>query len=196
MDRNSSPPPPKDPYPTNTENSIFEKRIAAKLDERAFDTVNRSNEKLSACEMGEERQNQRSTLIKSANDISGTVESQDELLQSDLVDNAKLTGADQISIRPDTLRAAKRRLQCFNFADYQLCTVTYLNFSNETVNLINLKSFKYSTFVFLLIFFKGHGLYRIIQHTVKRNTYGKFCLMSRRRVVLIYWSVLILATFS
>uniref|UniRef100_A0A1I7W4R5 SH3 domain-containing protein n=1 Tax=Loa loa TaxID=7209 RepID=A0A1I7W4R5_LOALO len=106
VDRNSSPSPPKDPYPT-VENTSDNKTI--KLDERIFDTADHLNKKLSSSisEIVEKHQiqQQKSMMIKS----NSTMIQQNKQLALDLVDNMKLTRADQISIRPDTLRAAKRR---------------------------------------------------------------------------------------
>ncbi|VDN87745.1 unnamed protein product, partial [Brugia pahangi] len=112
IDRNSSPSPPKDPYPT-VENT-FDNKIA-KLDERrTFDTLDHClNKKLSssAIEVMEKQQQQQQQNNNTTNSSSNsTAIVQDEQLALNLVDNTKLTRADQISIRPDTLRAAKRRL--------------------------------------------------------------------------------------
>ncbi|VDN85360.1 unnamed protein product [Brugia pahangi] len=108
IDRNSSPSPPKDPYPT-VENT-FDNKIA-KLDERrTFDTLDHClNKKLSssAIEVMEKQQQQNNNTTNSSSNSTAIV--QDEQLALNLVDNTKLTRADQISIRPDTLRAAKRR---------------------------------------------------------------------------------------
>ncbi|VDO44775.1 unnamed protein product [Onchocerca flexuosa] len=109
LNRNSSPSPPKDPYPT-AENTFDNK--AAKLDERTFDTIDHLNKNISssASEIVEKHQSQqpaKNTMMKSSSAaILG-----DEQLASNLIDKTKLTRADQISIRPDTLRAAKRRLE-------------------------------------------------------------------------------------
>ncbi|KAK6109045.1 Ankyrin repeat family protein [Brugia pahangi] len=108
IDRNSSPSPPKDPYPT-VENT-FDNKIT-KLDERrTFDTLDHClNKKLSssAIEVMEKQQQQNNNTTNSSSNSTAIV--QDEQLALNLVDNTKLTRADQISIRPDTLRAAKRR---------------------------------------------------------------------------------------
>lgn len=107
MDRNSSPSPPKDPYPTAE--ITFDNKIA-KLEERTFDTVDHPSKKLSSStsEVVEKH------LPQQQKNSNATVW-QDEQLSSNLVDNTKLTRADQISIRPDTLRAAKRRLKIVSF---------------------------------------------------------------------------------
>ncbi|CAG9532899.1 unnamed protein product [Cercopithifilaria johnstoni] len=106
VDRNSSPSPPKDPYPT-VENT-FDNKIT-KLEEKTFDVVDHQNKKLSSStsEIVEKHvpQEQKNIIMKS----SSTAVMQDEQLSSNMVDNTKLARADQISIRPDTLRAAKRR---------------------------------------------------------------------------------------
>lgn len=106
MDRNSSPSPPKDPYPT-IENT-FDNKIS-KIEEKTLDSVDHISKKLpsSTSEIVDEheKQKQKNIIVKS----SGAAVTQDEQLSSGMVANTKLTGADQISIRPDTLRAAKRR---------------------------------------------------------------------------------------
>ncbi|KAL3986261.1 Ankyrin repeat family protein [Acanthocheilonema viteae] len=106
VDRNSSPSPPKDPYPT-VENTFNNER--AKLEEKTFDAVDHLSKKLSSStsEIVEKLvpQEQKNIIMKS----NSTAVMQDEQLPSKTVDSTKLTGADQISIRPDTLRAAKRR---------------------------------------------------------------------------------------
>lgn len=109
MDRNSSPSPPKDPYPT-AENTSDNK--AAKPDERIFDTIDHLNKNLSSStsEIVEKHLSQqpaKNTVMKSSSAmILGNEQS-----AANLIDRTKLTRADQISIRPDTLRAAKRRLE-------------------------------------------------------------------------------------
>ncbi|VDK68306.1 unnamed protein product [Litomosoides sigmodontis] len=105
-DRNSSPSPPKDPYPT-IENT-FDNKIS-EVEEKTFNSVDHLSEKLlsSTAEMADKHaaQKQKNLIVRS----SGAAVMQDGQLSSNTVANAKLTGADQISIRPDTLRAAKRR---------------------------------------------------------------------------------------
>ncbi|KAM3716629.1 Apoptotic enhancer 1 protein [Dirofilaria immitis] len=107
-DRNSSPSPPKDPYPT-AENT-FDNKIA-KQEERTLDTVDHSYKNLSSSisEVVEKHLPQKSTVIHPGN----TAVLDDEQLPSNLINTTKLTRADQISIRPDTLRAAKRRSWAF-----------------------------------------------------------------------------------
>ncbi|VDM12825.1 unnamed protein product, partial [Wuchereria bancrofti] len=113
IDRNSSPSPPKDPYPT-VENT-FDNKIA-KLDERRT-SDHCLNKKLSSStieimEKQQQKNNNNNTTMTKTTNSSGsnsTTIVQNERLALNLVDNTKLTRADQISIRPDTLRAAKRR---------------------------------------------------------------------------------------
>lgn len=112
MDRNSSPSPPKDPYPT------VENTFDNKVEEKTFDAVDHLSKKLSSStsELVEKHvpQERKNIIMKSSS--SGMM--QDEQLSSTLVDSMKLARADQISIRPDTLRAAKRRLKNSSFFFY------------------------------------------------------------------------------
>lgn len=102
IDRDISPSPPKDPYPTTSENSSENEM---KSDEKKFDPLIRNGSKPSLPSVTSKMMDKQQKGIK----IGGTVILDDDLLVSDLVDDVKLARADQISIRPDTLRAAKRR---------------------------------------------------------------------------------------
>uniref|UniRef100_A0A0R3RV84 SH3 domain-containing protein n=1 Tax=Elaeophora elaphi TaxID=1147741 RepID=A0A0R3RV84_9BILA len=110
-DRNSSSPsPPKDPYPTGE--NVLDNKIA-KLED-TFDTVDHLNRKLSSStseilekHLPQQQPQQPKNIIMKSSSIA--VMQDEQFSSKDLVDNTKLTRADQISIRPDTLRAAKRR---------------------------------------------------------------------------------------
>ncbi|VDM95654.1 unnamed protein product [Thelazia callipaeda] len=110
LNRDISPSPPKDPYPTH-EDACDKVDEASESNEIQLNLTNHSSKQTSVTKKPSEAVDNHS-LDKSekvASENDGCVVVENELVNTNLIENAKLTKADQISIRPDTIRAAKRR---------------------------------------------------------------------------------------